>query len=66
MLTDMDYVRAAIINAIAEGHDIFDLYEASQFAQTAADFDDAMNELIFATGKAEADFRDQFRDLFPK
>lgn len=47
-ITDMDYVRAAIANALAEGVSINDLWKAAELAETAEDFDDAVNLLVSA------------------
>ena len=47
-ITDMDYVRAAIANALAEGLSITDVWKAAEMAETAEDFDDAVNLLVSA------------------
>ena len=44
-LTAMDYVRAAIVNAIVENMDIQDLWAMAEHAKTPEDFDRAVNEL---------------------
>ena len=41
----MDYVRAAICNAIVENMDIQDLWAMAEHAKTPEDFDRAVNEL---------------------
>ena len=47
-ITDMDYVRAAIANALAEGLSITDVWKAAEMAEAAEDFDDAVNLLVSA------------------
>lgn len=44
-LTDMDMVRGAIANALAEGLDIYDLWLCAEHASTPESFDAAVNEL---------------------
>jgi hypothetical protein len=44
-LTPMDYVRAALANAMIEGMTAEDLFFMAMHAQTARDFDDAVNML---------------------
>ena len=43
ILTYMDYVRGAIANAMAEDMTLKDLYACAEHAQTAKDFDNAVN-----------------------
>lgn len=47
-LTDMDYVRDAIFNAIASNMDIYDLAEMSVNAEDAEAFADAVNMLALS------------------
>lgn len=47
-LTDMDYVRDAIFNAIASNMDIYDLAEMSVNAESAESFADAVNMLALS------------------
>lgn len=47
-LTDMDYVRDAIFNAIASNMDIYDLAEMSVNAESAESFADAFNMLALS------------------
>lgn len=44
-LTAMDWIRAAIANAQAEGMDLSDLAAMARHAQTPEHFDRAVNEL---------------------
>ena len=48
-LTAMDYIRAAIHNAIASGLDIHDIARMAEHAQTPRQFDSAVNVLGVAT-----------------
>ena len=41
----MDWVRAAIANALIEDMTVLDLYEMAEHAETAESFDDAVNIL---------------------
>ena len=43
--TAMDWVRAAIANALIEDMTVLDLYEMAEHAETAESFDDAVNIL---------------------
>jgi hypothetical protein len=43
--TEMDWVRAAIANALIEEMTVFDLYEMAQHAETVESFEDAVNIL---------------------
>lgn len=44
-LKPMDYTRAAIANALAEGMTLTDLWAAAEHAQTPQAFDEALNML---------------------
>lgn len=44
-LSDMDYVRGAIANALAEDMTLNDLWKCAAHAKTTADFDTAVNLL---------------------
>ena len=66
ILTEMDYVRAALSNAFFERLTVEDLNEVAAHASNAIEFDYAVNELIQATGNVEADLRDAYREFFPK
>lgn len=48
-LTAMDYVRAAIANARAEGLSLADLAAMAEHAKTVQAFDRAVNDLVRAT-----------------
>jgi|TARA_R110000868_G_scaffold205945_1_gene454653 hypothetical protein len=48
-LSDMDYVRGAIANALAEDMTLADLWQCAAHAKTAEDFDKAIN--LFAQMK---------------
>ena len=48
-LSPMDYTRAAICNAIAEGMSLRDLFAMAEHARTCERFDTAVNELARAT-----------------
>ena len=52
-LTPMDYVRAAICNAIAEGMSLNDLFAMAQHARTCERFDAAVNELASASPETD-------------
>ena len=44
-LTEMDYVRGALANAVFEGLTVYDLIRMAEHAQTAQQFENAVNEL---------------------
>lgn len=44
-ITDMDYVRAAIANAMVEGMTLDDLWACAEHAADGDAFDDAVNTL---------------------
>ena len=44
-LTDMDYVRSALSNALFEGLTVYDCIKAAEHAETAQQFENAVNEL---------------------
>jgi hypothetical protein len=48
-ITPIEYVRAALCNAIAERMDIYDVYLMAEHAQTCERFDAAVNELASAS-----------------
>lgn len=48
-LDEMDWVRAALANAIAEGLSLGDVAEMARHAKTPESFDKAVNELVRAT-----------------
>jgi hypothetical protein len=52
-ITPIEYVRAALCNAIAEGMDIYDVYLMAEHAQTCERFDAAVNELASASPEPE-------------
>ena len=47
-LTPMDYIRGALANGLASGLDLEDVIECAIYAETAEDFDDAVNLLGLA------------------
>ena len=49
-LTDMDYVRGAIANAMAEGMALSDLWECAAHAENCEVFDTAVNLLAQMKG----------------
>ena len=53
ILSNMDYFKAAIINAVVEDLTVTDLWACVEHAQSAKDFDTAVNELIHITPEAD-------------
>lgn len=51
VLTDMDYTRGAIAMALAEEMTLIDLWRCAEYAETAEDFDDAVNILAQMSGR---------------
>ena len=47
-LTDMDYIRAALASALAEGFTLEAVYRCAEHAGTPRDFDMAVNTLTLA------------------
>jgi len=47
-LRPMDYVRAALANAMVEDMDITDLWRAAEEAKTPGDFDERVNAMVHA------------------
>lgn len=50
-LTPMDYIRAALANAMAEDLDIADIWQAIEHAETPAAFDANINTIVQAREK---------------
>ena len=47
-LTAMDYIRAALANAMAEDLDLADIWQAIEQAETPAAFDENVNAIVQA------------------
>ena len=45
----MDYVRAALSNAVTEGLSLIDVAECARHAETAERLDHAVNQLVIMT-----------------
>ena len=53
-ITEMDVIRATLANAVASGLTLEDVLEMSIWAESVADFDDAVNILGLATEPLDA------------
>lgn len=52
-LTEMDLVRSALVNALFSGLSLNDVLSMAEFAEDAADFEDAVNMLAYTVPEEE-------------
>lgn len=62
-LSSMDYVRAAMLNALMEDLEVADLFIAAENASTAEQFDEAVNRM--ATSASPSFLEEEYSDFFP-